>query len=145
MATKLAFVTYETPFAESGGIAAVMARLPGYAQIASGLDTIVITPFHHKIEKMNSLETNSVDEFEVSFDNKPIKVDIRCYNDEQFKLSWYFLKPLNTEYFAGSPHPIVLEKHRKKMRRNCCETLFYLVHRWLRHWTLSLIKQIGFY
>ena len=51
MSVKLAFVTYETPFAPAGGIAAVMARLPNYVSKASGLETIVITPYHHKIGK----------------------------------------------------------------------------------------------
>jgi glycogen synthase len=49
---NIAFVSYETPFAPCGGIAAVMGRLPARVQAASHVETIVVTPFHHRIEKM---------------------------------------------------------------------------------------------
>ena len=60
MPTKLAFVTYETPFTPAGGIAAVMGRLPHYIFKASGLETIVVTPYHHKIGKTANLPTQEV-------------------------------------------------------------------------------------
>lgn len=57
MPTKLAFVTYETPFAPSGGIAAVMGHLPAFVKKASQFEAIVLTPYHHKIDKTTALPT----------------------------------------------------------------------------------------
>ena len=41
---NIAFVSYETPFAPCGGIAAVMGRLPARVQAVSHVDSVVITP-----------------------------------------------------------------------------------------------------
>ena len=60
MATKLAFIAYETPFAPSGGIAAVMGRLPASLKNASPFDIVVLTPFHHKIDKTTKLSMQDV-------------------------------------------------------------------------------------
>ncbi len=56
MAKKIAFITYETPFAPCGGVASVMGKLPGYVQGASGTDVAVITPFHHRIDNTTEIE-----------------------------------------------------------------------------------------
>ncbi|MEW6614541.1 MAG: glycogen/starch synthase [Thermodesulfobacteriota bacterium] len=107
MSVKLAFVTYETPFAPCGGIAAVMGRLPGYVQKASGLDTIVITPFHYKIEKTSFLDDKIklMTNINVPFDNKNVRVELYQYNDNRYEWTWYFLKPKDSRFFAGRRHP----------------------------------------
>src|SRR5882672_4754699 len=108
MPKRIAFVTYETPFAPCGGIQAVIARLPGYVKKASGLETIVITPFHNKIEKTNSLEVQLVETLRVLFDGDTISVELCKYDDPKTTWPWYFLKPENPEFFAGFPNPYLV-------------------------------------
>ncbi|MBI1922704.1 glycogen/starch synthase [Candidatus Poribacteria bacterium] len=107
MPNHLAFVTYETPFAPCGGIAAVMGRLPEYIQTALGQHTIVITPFHHRIDKTSSLKMERIGNVSVPFDDTEILVNIQKYED---KWPWYFLlpeAPLEPEkpFFDGKRHP----------------------------------------
>ena len=102
MSVKLAFVSYETPFAPAGGIAAVMARLPNYISKASGLETIVITPYHHKIGKTASLSTEEVGRILIESDNGNSSIKLQLYKQD---VLWYFLQPEQPEFFAGYPHP----------------------------------------
>lgn len=106
MSKKIAFITYETPFAPCGGIAAVMARLPGHVKDVSGLDSIVITPYHHQISKTTSLNMAPVGNFGSTFNKQPIVMTVRRYDDS--RCSWYFLDPNNPQFFAGTPHPFRL-------------------------------------
>jgi glycogen synthase len=105
MVTKLAFVTYETPFAPAGGIAAVMGRLPACVQQASGLETIVLTPFHHKIARTTALQTEDAGQVVVTYGNAPLDVRLERYHTE---VSWCFLQPQNVRFFAGTPHPYLV-------------------------------------
>ncbi|MBI5572303.1 MAG: glycogen/starch synthase [Desulfomonile tiedjei] len=102
MSRKIAFVTYETPFAPCGGIAAVMGQLPSRTQTASGVETIVITPYHHKIAKTASLETEHVGETEVPFYDRTVKVTVRRYVSA---IGWYFLDAEDRQFFGGERHP----------------------------------------
>ncbi|HCX90421.1 MAG: hypothetical protein CO106_08440 [Deltaproteobacteria bacterium CG_4_9_14_3_um_filter_44_9] len=119
MSVKLAFVTYETPFAPCGGIAAVMGRLPGYVQKVSGLDTIVITPFHYKIEKISSLDNRIklMASINVPFDNKNVPVEVYRYNDNRYQWAWYFLKPVDSRFFAGRRHPYDVGETQEEISR----------------------------
>lgn len=110
--TVLAFLTYETPYAPCGGIAAVMGRLPGYLQAATQLPTIVITPFHHRIEKTSSLEMDHVGSVRVPFDGGAIPVGIFRYDD---RWSWYFLRPEDKRFFAGVRHPYDVGKTQEEI------------------------------
>ncbi|MFH2012130.1 MAG: glycogen/starch synthase [Pseudomonadota bacterium] len=107
MSDKLAFVTYETPFAPCGGIASVMGHLPGHVQKVSNLDTIVITPFHYKIEKTSSLinKIKLLDNINVPFDNEDVPVEVYQYEDNRYQWIWYFLKPKDSRFFSGRRHP----------------------------------------
>ena len=109
---KIAFVTYETPFAPCGGLSAVMGHLPGYMHKAVGLDTVVITPFHHRIARTSSLPVTRVSHVDLSFHDRPITVRILRYDGEW---SWYFLRPEDENIFAGARHPydIPLEQLRR--------------------------------
>ncbi len=98
MPTKLAFVTYETPFAPAGGIAAVMGRLPHYILKASGLETIVVTPYHHKIGKTANLPTQEVGQTLVDSPNGNLPIKLRLYEKD---VLWYFLQPEQPDFFAG--------------------------------------------
>jgi len=108
MLKKIAFVTYETPFAPCGGIAAVIGRLPGYVKKASGLETIVITPFHHKIEKTSSLKVETAATLNVRYESDSIPVALCKYNDPKTSWSWYFVKPENENFFGGFPNPYLV-------------------------------------
>ena len=99
---NIAFVSYETPFAPCGGIAAVMARLPARVQAVSRVETIVITPFHHRIEKMASLGRSHEGSFGVSVADRTVIVHVYRHDD---KIPYYFLLPEDRSYFAGQRHP----------------------------------------
>lgn len=98
----LAFVSYETPFAPCGGIAAVMGRLPAQVQAAAQCETIVITPFHHRIEKTAKLARTLEGNFGVSFQGRTVMVNIFRHDD---KVPYYFLQPEDGRLFAGQRHP----------------------------------------
>jgi len=72
----IAFITYETPFAPGGGIAAVMAHLPQAIQSISQVPTFVVTPFHFKIEKTSRLEPkmDKISTLEINVKSGQIKV-----------------------------------------------------------------------
>jgi glycogen synthase len=99
---NIAFVSYETPFAPCGGIAAVLGRLPARLKEAAHTDTIVVTPFHHRIEKMNSLGRSFEGCVGVDFEGRTITVNIFRHDD---KVPYYFLLPEDSRFFAGQRHP----------------------------------------
>ena len=102
MSTKLAFVTYETPFAPAGGIAAVIARLPNYIFKASGLETVVVTPYHHKIGNTANLMTQEIGQILVDSPGGTFPIKLQLYKRD---VLWYFLQPEQPAFFAGTPHP----------------------------------------
>lgn len=99
---NIAFVSYETPFAPCGGIAAVLGRLPARVHATARLDTIVLTPFHHQIEKMVALGRSHEGTFGVSFEDRTVVFHVYRHDD---KLPFYFLLPEDRRYFAGRRHP----------------------------------------
>lgn len=104
MSPNLAFITYETPFAPSGGIAAVMGRLPRYVSAASGLETFVITPFHHKIPKTSSLKSDLtiIGKVIVPFDKEAVGVNVLLHEGNG---RWCFLHAEDEAFFSGARHP----------------------------------------
>ncbi|HZD55288.1 MAG TPA: glycogen/starch synthase [Anaerolineales bacterium] len=104
MPGKIAFVTYETPFAPSGGIAAVVGRLPGYVFKASGLQTFVITPFHYRIDKTASQKGQMAraGRITVPFDGDQIPINLLRLERQG---SWCFLEVEDERFFAGERHP----------------------------------------
>lgn len=115
MVTKLAFVTYETPFAPAGGVAAVMGRLPAFVQQASALETIILTPFHHKIARTNTLQTEDAGQVVVTYRNAPLDVNLKRY---QTDVSWFFLQPQDARFFLGTPHPYLVGATREDIAQN---------------------------
>jgi glycogen synthase len=99
---KIAFVSYETPFAPCGGIAAVMGRLPARVQESSHVETIVITPFHHRIPKMIALGHSHEGSFGIKTADRTVVFSVRRHDD---KVPYYFLLPEDRQYFAGARHP----------------------------------------
>ena len=67
MDTSIAFVTYETRYAPSGGIAAVMDYLPRAVKRASNIRTVVLTPFHWRIDTTLRLGLDRVAQARVHF------------------------------------------------------------------------------
>lgn len=102
---KLAFVTYETPFAPCGGIAAVLGRLPAKVRDVSKRETIVITPFHHRLEKMINLGRSHEGSFGISFEGKMTVVHLYRHDDLDKKIPHFFLLPEDPRFFAGTRHP----------------------------------------
>jgi glycogen synthase len=115
MSTKLVFVTYETPFAPAGGIAAVMGRLPDYIFKASGLETIVVTPYHHKIRATADLPTEEVGKILLDSPSGDLPIKLRLYEKD---VLWYFLQPEQPDFFAGSPHPFRVGETQDEFARN---------------------------
>jgi glycogen synthase len=109
MTNRIAFVTYETPFAPCGGVTAVMNYLPEMVESISGCPTTIITPYHFRISKTTSLDHSltQIAEIEVLYRSEQIKVEILEYVD---RIQWVFLKasdkpPKETPFFAGERHP----------------------------------------
>jgi glycogen synthase len=105
----IAFITYETPFAPGGGIAAVMKHLPPAISAVSNIPTYVITPFHHKINQTANFEPNmqTMAIIDIDFYSQRLEVEVKSYQD---KVNWIFLKPihpskLSKKLFAGTNHP----------------------------------------
>jgi glycogen synthase len=105
MGTKLAFITYETPFASAGGVAAVIGRLPIYVKNAANLETVVLTPYHHSIARTASLATADKGTAQVMHNHAPLSIRLRHHNKD---VSWYFVAPESPLFFAGHPHPYLV-------------------------------------
>ena len=116
MAERLVFISYETPYAPCGGIAAVMGRMPGYVQAAAGLETIVVTPYHHRIEKTRSLPLEWIGRVGVKTAARetPVPVDIGRWVDKN-GLGWFFIKPQDEAFFAGQRHPYDVAKTQQEI------------------------------
>ncbi len=99
---NIAFVSYETPFAPCGGIAAVMGRLPAKVQAVSHIDSVVVTPLHHRIEKMASLGRSFEGSFGIRLADRTVLFHVFRHDD---KLPFYFLQAEDRRYFAGQRHP----------------------------------------
>ena len=109
MDKHIAFITYETPYAPGGGIAAVMAHLPQAVQSVSQVPTFVITPFHFNIEKTSRLEADmdTIATLEINFYSKQIAVEVKYFHDQ---VGWIFIKPNlpkshSFQLFSGARHP----------------------------------------
>lgn len=109
----IALVSYETPFAPCGGIAAVMTRLPGPLEKAAGARVIVISPSHDRTARMNALETQFAGAVAVPFCGSAVTVHIHRHDGR-----WYFLRALHPAFFQGVKHPYDLSPealHRDAM------------------------------
>lgn len=99
---NIAFVSYETPFAPCGGIAAVIGRLPARVKGVSHVETVVITPYHHRLEKMAALKASHEGSFGVALADRTVVVHIHRYDEH---VPYYFLRPDDPRFFAGQRHP----------------------------------------
>ncbi len=98
----IAFVSYETEFAPSGGIAAVLARLPGRVAACAKTPTVVFTPFHHRIGKTANLPLTWAGSFGVPFDGRNFVVHVHRHDGPA---PHYFIRPEDPSFFAGAKHP----------------------------------------
>ena len=114
---QVAFITYETPFAPCGGVAAVMGRLPEYLQKATGIPTVIITPYHYKISRTAELEPEMeiVGVIKVPYQNNKIGVHVLRLDRE---MTWYFLKAVDESFFAGQRHPYDVGKNQEEIGTN---------------------------
>lgn len=99
---NIAFVSYETSFAPCGGIAAVMGRLPARVQSTSNVETVVITPFHHRVPRMVSLGHSYEGSFGIKTADRTVVFHVHRHDE---RVPYYFLLPEDRQYFAGLRHP----------------------------------------
>lgn len=104
MAERIAFITYETPFAPGGGVAAVMGRLPAQVGWAAGRPVTVVTPFHHQIPKTVSLAGQLERLAQVAVPLGTVQVSVEVLRLER-EVTWLFLRPADQRLFAGRRHP----------------------------------------
>jgi glycogen synthase len=104
MPDRIAIVSYESPYAPGGGIAAVMKHLPAHLSLASKSEVVVITPFHRKIQKTLSVESmmTEVTKLQIEFEGR--SQDIKLLRLD-LNGRWYFLKPSDPRFFSGIRHP----------------------------------------
>lgn len=104
MPERIAFVSYETPFAPSGGIAAVMGRLPAQIAKASGLPVYVITPYHHKIPKTIAIKEQLAvkGRIRIPFEGKQKRAEVLQLERE---VNWIFIRAEDKHFFGGQRHP----------------------------------------
>jgi glycogen synthase len=81
-----------------------MAHLPGALKAVSGLETVVITPYHHKIQKTRDLVLEWLGAVSVPFDGKPAEVKVGRLVDRD-GVSWIFLRAADERFYAGVHHP----------------------------------------
>ena len=104
----IALVTYETPFAPCGGIAAVMGRLPAALDRTARCQVVVITPYHRRIGATSSAraEMKPAGSVTVQRAGEQARVDIlRHPGRGGYVVPHYFLAPHDDGAFAGVRHP----------------------------------------
>lgn len=79
-----------------------MGRLPAKVQAVSHVDSVVITPLHHRIEKMAALGRSREGSFGVTLADRTVVFHVYRHDD---KLPYYFLQAEDPRYFAGRRHP----------------------------------------
>lgn len=86
-----------------------MARLPAKVHAASHVETVVVTPFHHRVEKMRALPRNLVGSFGVPAEGHSRQVHVYRHDDQ---VPYYFLLPDDRDCFAGTRHPYDVQGDR---------------------------------
>lgn len=136
---RIAFVSYETPFAPAGGIAAVMGKLPPAMREIGAGEVIVVTPFHHRIPRTASLESSLALAADCAVPYQSRMVRVRVLRGSE---GIFFLRPDDPMFFAGSPHPYLVADDATLRR----DALFFGVATWRAlqalggdpNWTLLL-------
>jgi glycogen synthase len=124
----LIFVSYESPCAPAGGIAAVMRNLPGIISASGQDDVTVITPFHHRIPQTARLEPSLSKIAEVHVPYQAGNVTINILQGDN---GYLFLRPDDDRFFAGAPHPYLVSETALR-----CDALLFGTATWLTIKTL---------
>jgi glycosyltransferase involved in cell wall biosynthesis len=111
---RIAFVSYETPLAPAGGVAPVMGRLPCEVARASGLPTVILTPYHHRIERTASACVVDSGSIRLRYADSPLVVNLLRVEGE---VPIYLLRPESEEFFGGTPHPYAMRGTQATMAR----------------------------
>lgn len=80
-----------------------MGRLPARVRAAAQLETIVVTPFHHRIEKMAALGRSHEGMFGLPFEGRSVVVHV--FRHDENNVPYYFLLPDDRQLFSGQKHP----------------------------------------
>lgn len=101
--SNLAFVSYESPFAPCGGIAAVMRHLPRVAKEISDQHIVVITPWHEKAWQRTptAAELGSI---QIPWGIYDIDVQVML-DSTSLGVDYYFLKPGRMVVSERHAHP----------------------------------------
>jgi glycogen synthase len=116
MPKRIAIVTYETPYAPCGGVAAVLKRLPGHIAQAVDAETMVLTPYHRNIESTSQLATEPAGELTVPLQGVPVRVELLSHHDRHGQ-HWLFLAPARPDIFAGKRHPFDVASNQVELAR----------------------------
>lgn len=110
MTSRVALVTYESPWFPAGGIAAVMGRLPNALALAAAVPTIVLTPFHRQSPKLCGLSRERVGTCIIRHSGNDVRIGASTFDDSQ-GCTWCFIEPENGKapitppVFDGKRHP----------------------------------------
>lgn len=114
MPKRIGLVTYETPFAPCGGIAAVMSRLPGALDRATKCPVGVITPYHRHIAPTTAARAEMDPVATVRVTRGPMGLDVdilRHPGRAGYAVPHYFVAPRDHSSFAGARHPYDVPAH----------------------------------
>jgi hypothetical protein len=111
---NIAFLPFESAYAPSGGIAPVMSHLPAAVSKRSRRRTVVVTPFHHRIDKTANLDLTKVAQVQATFQGEETKVAVKRLKNSG-RVEWYFLQlqddgKLEPRFLSGYPHPYRLDR-----------------------------------
>jgi glycogen synthase len=111
----MALIAYESPFAPCGGIAAVLGRLPGAMAEAAGVETVVMTPFHHHLMGPARLDLETLGSISVPYEGQDLPIEILRRRRDPV---WCFVKPAASLFFAGRRHPYDVGETSAALRKN---------------------------
>ncbi len=103
----LIFVSYESPWAPAGGIAAVMRNLPHFIGASGQDDVTIVTPFHHRIPQTARLEPSLSKIAEVHIPCQAGNISVNILQGDN---GYLFLRPDDDRFFAGVPHPYLVSE-----------------------------------
>lgn len=114
---------WESPFARSGGIGAVLDHLPAALRRRTRSRTVVFVPYHFRMPATVALRAERLGEVDVPLEGRPVSVRVLRHTDRA-GVEWVLLEPLDAalhasedgRLFAGRPHPYLVRDHATLVR-----------------------------
>jgi hypothetical protein len=98
-ADLLATIAFEGRYVPYAGITAVINQSSGPLAMAAHVPSVVILPYHHHVIRTEQHDPKRIGEVEVPFCDSAVSVEILQVEN------FYFLRPNDLRFFAGSNHP----------------------------------------